>query len=196
MYRTLVLTQAYRPHEVVDWKDAITRMFAGKIEVLIQYEEVLAHIDRSTLASFPDLRRSLRNVLGVDAEGFDIKVPAVVVLRRALGKTKSGVKFSKISVAQRDGFCCQYCGDRLPLSQLTYDHVLPRSRGGKTVWENIVMACRPCNSRKADRTVEESGMRPLNAPTRPHILPMAEPVIRLDDAPEEWIPFIQGTVAA
>lgn len=191
MFRTLILTRAYTPHEVVDWKDAVTRMFSGKIEVVVQYEEVLARIDRQTLISFPELRRSLKGVLGVDAEAFDIKVPAVGVLCRNIKANKSGVKFSKINVAQRDKFCCQYCGERFPLSKLTYDHVVPRSKGGKTVWENIVSACHHCNSKKDDKTCAESGMFPLHKPVRPDLLPMSVPIIRLEDAPPEWHEFIR-----
>jgi 5-methylcytosine-specific restriction endonuclease McrA len=196
MYRTLILNRSYRPHEVVSWENAITRMFSGKVEVLVQYEDILTTLTNAKLRDFPDLRKALRQVLGVDAESIDIKVPAVAVLLGRVSRTKSGVKFSKINVAQRDNFCCQYCGQRFPLSQLTYDHVLPRSQGGKTVWDNIVMSCGPCNSRKANRTPEESGMTPLHKPVRPDILPMAEPCINVQDAPDEWLPFIEGVPRA
>lgn len=194
--RTLILSQSYRPHDVVDWKEAITSMFSGKIYVVVQYEEFIAHLDASTLRTFPELRASLKMVLGVDAEGLDLKVPAVAVLRRKIGAVKSGIKFSRINVAQRDHFCCQYCGERLPLSKLTYDHVVPRSQGGKTVWDNIVSSCSSCNSKKADRTVDESGMTPINWPVRPRVLPMAEPVIDLETSPPEWKPYLAGVNAA
>lgn len=192
--QTLILNQHYRPHEVIDWKDAVTRMFSGKIEILAQYDEVLAVVGRNHLVSFPDLCRALRQVIGTDAEAITIKVPAVAVLRKAVGSTKSGVKFSKVNVAARDGFSCRYCGIKLPLSKLNYDHVLPRSRGGKTVWENVVISCYPCNNRKEDRTPEEAGMKLLSVPVRPKVLPMTEPFIDPERAPDEWTPFI-GRVA-
>jgi len=192
MYRTLVLNQAWKPHDIITWQDAVAAMFKGSIEVLAQYDEVLAVIGRQTLSSFPELRRALRQVVGTDTESLTIKAPAVAVLRRPVSMTKSGVKFSKINVALRDGFRCCYCGEKLPLSQLNYDHVLPRSQGGKTVWENIVMACYPCNSRKDNRTPEQAGMELLRVPVRPAILPMHSPHIDLEKAPDEWRPFLQA----
>lgn len=187
---TLILNQQFRPHEVVDWKDAVTRMFTGRVEVLVQYDEVIAHIDRQTLQTFPELKRALRQVIGTDAESLAIKVPAVVVLRRKIGQVKSGVKFSKVNVCLRDGFRCQYCGEKLPMSALSYDHVLPRSQGGKTSWENIVMACYSCNDKKGGRTPEQAGMLLLSVPVKPQVLPMTEPFIDAWRAPPEWEPFI------
>lgn len=193
--RTLILNQFYRPHEIVDWKDAVTRMFSGKLEVLVQYDEVLAHIDRQTLRTFPELQKSLRQLIGAEAESFDIRVPAVAVLRRVIGQVKTGVKFGKKNVCLRDSFCCQYCGKRFPMSQLNQDHVLPKSRGGKTVWTNIVLSCYPCNEKKANRTPEEAGMRLLSKPVKPKILPMGEPFIDTETAPPEWEPYLSLRVA-
>lgn len=198
--QTLILNrEQYRPHEVIDWKEAVTRMFSGKIEVLVQYDEILAVIGRQHLSQFKDLARALRQVVGTDTESITIKVPAVAVLRKAVGFNKSGVKFSKINVAARDGFSCQYCGECLPLSQLNFDHVIPKSRwrklgfvGTPTTWENVVMACYDCNNRKKqDRTPEEAGMPLLSVPRKPKVLPMTEPIINQTRAPEEWLPFIR-----
>jgi 5-methylcytosine-specific restriction endonuclease McrA len=197
--QTLILNQTYKPHEVIDWKDAVTRMFSGKIEVLVQYDEVLAVIGKNHLTVFPELHRALRQVIGTDAESITIKVPAVAVLRKAIGATKSGVKFSKVNVAARDHFSCQYCGDKLPLSKLNFDHVMPKSRwhreghkGTPTTWENVVMACYPCNSRKEDRTPQEAGMTLLSVPRKPKVLPMTEPYIDPSRAPVEWKSFIRA----
>lgn len=197
--QTLILNQTYRPHEIIDWKDAITRMFSGKIEVLAQYDEVLAVIGQGHLRVFPELKRALRQVIGTDAESITIKVPAVAVLRRSVGSNKSGVKFSKINVAARDNFTCQYCSTRLPLSQLNFDHVIPKSRwrkeghtGSPTTWENVVMACYPCNSFKEDRTPAEAGMHLLAVPRKPMVLPMTEPFIEKARAPEEWVPYLRA----
>lgn len=194
--QTLILTQAYRPHEIVDWKDAVTKMFGGKVEVLVQYDEVLTVIGRNHLATFPELRRALRQVIGTDAESITIKVPAVVVLRRKVRSVKSGVKFSKINVCLRDNFSCQYCGVQLPMSRLEYEHVVPRDQGGKTVWDNIVMACTKCNSHKANRTPDEAGMTLLSIPRQPKVLPMAGPRVDMSQAPVEWLPFLQEVAAA
>ena len=190
--QTLILNQNYRPHEVINYRDAITRMFGGKLEVIAQYDEILAHLDRGTLRSFPELRKSLRQVVGTDVDSFTLKVPAVAVLLRSVRPVKSGVKFSKINVCLRDKFRCQYCGHRFKMSQLNYDHVVPRSHGGKTTWDNIVMACYECNGIKADRTPLQAGMPLLSVPTKPKTLPMNEPLIAADEAPIEWRPYLEA----
>jgi 5-methylcytosine-specific restriction endonuclease McrA len=188
--QTLILNQSYTPHEIVDWKDAVTRMFGGKIQVVAQYDEILAHIDRGTLRSFPELALALRQVIGTDVESIEVKVPAVAVLLRHVRPVKSGVKFSKMNVCLRDKFRCQYCGARLKMSQLHDAPVSPRRQGGRTVWDNIVSSCYQCNSVKADRTPHEAGMPLLNVPHRPRVLPMNEPMIDVASAPEEWRPYL------
>lgn len=193
--RTLILTQGFMPHQIVDWKAAVTKMLNGKIEVQAQYDEVLARIDRNTLLTFPKLQRALRNVIGTDADSITIHVPAVAVLRRKVRHKKTGVKFSQINLCMRDKFTCQYCSERLPMSLLNKDHVLPRGQGGKTTWENIVMSCFPCNSRKANRTPEQAGMMLLTVPVRPKVLPMHGPYIDKAACPVEWLPFLGQSAA-
>jgi len=191
MYRTLILNTSYGPHDICEWKDAVTLMFKGAIEVIAQYDEVLAHIDGHTLQTFPELRKALRQVIPTDVERIDFKVPAVCVLRRRVSSTKTGIKFSKMNVCLRDRFTCQYCGTKLPMSALNYDHVIPRRSGGKTVWENIVASCYRCNEQKGGRTPEEAGMKILSVPRKPANLPMAGPFIDVETAPEEWRPYLR-----
>lgn len=165
--KTLVLDQGYRPHGIVDWRRAILMLFDEKVEVLEEYDE--------------EVYRGATIV---------IKMPAVVrLLHRIRGKRS--VKFSRINVALRDKFCCQYCGKKLPLKKLTYDHVVPRSKGGKTRWENIVMACYRCNERKADRTPEQVGMVLRKQPVKPRSLPVA--AFQIDKSasiPDAWANWI------
>lgn len=167
--RTLLLTSWYFPHKVIRWEDAITMLFLGKADAVIDYEEVV----RSPSLSFPK--------------------PAVVRLRRSFGKVKRGVKFSRVNVFTRDGHRCQYCGNHFSESKLTFDHVVPRACGGRTEWTNIVSACRACNGRKGSRTPDESGMFPLNAPRRPTSLPLTPPRIDVATAPSEWRDFLITT---
>lgn len=163
MKRVLLLTPWYFPHKILRWEDAITMVFLDKADVVAEYNEEV----RSPSTS--------------------MKLPAVIRLRKKIDNRKRGVKFSRVNVYARDGYSCQYCGKGLPASQLTYDHLMPRSRGGRTEWTNIVTACLPCNSTKANRTPEEAGMFPLKAPVKPRWLPLTAP--RFERAPEEWLPY-------
>jgi 5-methylcytosine-specific restriction endonuclease McrA len=105
----------------------------------------------------------------------EIPAPKVVVLKEYVS-VSSEPKFSRRSILLRDRYCCQYCGKKFAANDLTFDHLIPRAKGGKTEWTNIVMACEACNARKADKMPEFSGrkgtkrgngLRPLKMPHRP-----------------------------
>lgn len=87
-----------------------------------------------------------------------IAPPEVVLLTTYEGLARRTVVFSRRNLFKRDRFTCQYCGKRPGTSELTIDHVMPRSRGGLSTWENCVLACVACNARKADRTAREAGL--------------------------------------
>jgi 5-methylcytosine-specific restriction endonuclease McrA len=101
-----------------------------------------------------------------------VRVPKTIALRE-FAHVSAEPKFCRRSVLLRDRFCCQYCGDRFESEELTFDHVTPRSRGGQTTWENILMACVNCNALKRDSMPAYSArkgqgmMRPLKVPRRP-----------------------------
>ena len=164
--QTLVLDHAYRPHKIVSWERAVTLLFLGKVQVVEEYDEEIRSVSIS------------------------IRMPAVVRLLRAIRGIGRGIRFSRIHILQRDGFRCQYCGRKLPISRLNFDHVIPRARGGSTNWENIVTACYPCNQRKGDRTPVEAGMTLKKPPLRPRWLPIA--FLRLDtkDVPDRWATYL------
>ena len=94
------------------------------------------------------------------------KLPAVIrVLNMVKRSKRRGISFSKKNILRRDNFTCQYCG--VSNNSLTVDHVLPKSRGGKSNWINVVVACKPCNLKKGDQTPSERGMRLLTKPFKP-----------------------------
>ncbi|GIX07202.1 MAG: HNH endonuclease [Candidatus Poribacteria bacterium] len=103
------------------------------------------------------------------SEATVIRVPYVIRLRRYVHIPHRPIKFSRRNVLTRDQYTCQYCGRQFPPSELTLDHVLPRSRGGRTAWDNVVTACRSCNHKKGDRTPEEAHMYPRREPRAPTI---------------------------
>jgi 5-methylcytosine-specific restriction endonuclease McrA len=119
------------------------------------------------------------------------RVPAVVRLRRMARARGRGVRFGRRNVYLRDDHRCQYCGEKKAARELSFDHVVPRSAGGPTTWENIVTACRRCNATKDAQTCDEAGMWPLREPRRPASLPMAPPLFDRP-VPREWHGFTAG----
>lgn len=165
-HRTLVLTNWFFPYQILGWQDAVTQVYTGDAVVVAEYDHDLA------------------------SPSVVWKCPAVVRLTKKVRPTRKA-KFSRFNVFTRDSFTCQYCGEKKPMSKLTYDHMIPRKRGGRTTWTNIVTACVPCNSKKGSKTCDEVGMFPRNKPFKPKSLPLVPPVRDLSRAPEEWVPFVE-----
>ncbi len=106
-------------------------------------------------------------------------------------RSSKDVRFTRQNVFWRDQFQCQYCAEQLPGTKLTFDHVLPSSRGGGTNWENIVSCCHDCNTRKGNKTPKEAGMKLVKKPARPRWTP--ELCLRLkDNDPEQWFTWMPG----
>jgi len=99
--------------------------------------------------------------------GIYVRVPEVIALRHYDGYPVRGVAFTRRNVYRRDSFSCQWCGRRPGVDELTIDHVIPRSRGGTSTWENCVTACRSCNARKANRLAHELDLALHKAPVAP-----------------------------
>lgn len=165
---TLILTPWLTPHSIVIWQESMRLLVTDKIDVLETFDEVIRSATR------------------------EFALPSVARLRKPVAGYKKGVKFSRVNVMTRDGFQCQYCGRRLPMAELNYDHVVPRIKGGKTVWENIVTSCYICNDRKGARSPEQAGMRLLRKPFKPKTLPMSAPVWKTNQMPTQWAPYLQS----
>lgn len=108
----------------------------------------------------------------VQAVTFRLRVPEVIALTEYDRVPVNAVTFSRRNIYKRDRFTCQYCGAQPGTEELTVDHVLPRSRGGTSTWENCVLACWECNARKADRTPAEARMPLAKTPVRPAWKPL------------------------
>lgn len=172
---TLVLAHTYLPIGRVPWQRALTWVLTGRVQVLEEYEGWEVH---SAYEVFP--------------------VPSVVRFVRAVKDVYQkvfgrGVKFNRKNVWLRDRGCCQYCGIKVPLSEFTFDHVLPRKEGGGTRWENIVVACQSCNQKKRDRTPQDAKMKLLTTPVRPKSLPGSRFPPSMHEGgnmPESWKDYI------
>lgn len=108
----------------------------------------------------------------VRAVNFDILVPRIVRLVRFDRQHALSLRLNRRNLFARDDHRCQYCGQSLPANQLSLDHVVPRSRGGETSWENMVASCVRCNTKKGGRTPQEARMKLATVPTRPSHHPL------------------------
>ncbi|HJX32218.1 MAG TPA: HNH endonuclease [Thermodesulfobacteriota bacterium] len=118
-----------------------------------------------------------------------IRIPRVILLltydRMPIGQ----VRFTRLNIYTRDKSICQYCGKKFSKSDLSLDHVVPRSNGGRSTWENIVCCCAACNRKKGGRTPHEAGMNLLKRPKKPNWTPFYK-ISLLDLKRKEWLPFL------
>lgn len=170
MESVLLLNISYEPLKIINWKKAITLLFLGKVEVIEEYG------------------REIHSV------SFTIKLPSVVRLLQMVKRPKSPVKFSRQNIYSRDRYQCQYCGAKHSSEELTYDHVIPKSRGGKTRWENIVTCCVECNRKKGGRTPDEASMALIREPARPTWVPAIRITIGFHKVPESWRDYLYWNV--
>jgi 5-methylcytosine-specific restriction endonuclease McrA len=162
MEHVLLLNASFEPLRVINWKRALMLLFSGKVEVLEEYAREVHSVQVS------------------------IRLPAVVRLLKLIRVKARGVKFSRQHIYARDAYECQYCGQQLPPSELTYDHVIPRALGGATDWTNIVTCCIPCNRRKGGKPLEQSGLRLRRLPKKPIWGPYVSMTFDLRNPPESW----------
>ena len=119
-----------------------------------------------------------------------LPLPCVVRLRQYRRLPSRIQTLSRRNILIRDGYTCQYCGAKLINSGLELEHVIPRSRGGQSAWENLVAACRDCNKRKADRTPAEAGMKLLRQPRRVTILTARAFMRQTGISEEKWRKYL------
>ena len=132
---------SYYPLSLWSWQDAIKAVFLERVNIVEQYDQA------------------------VHSPSIEMKLPSVVSLKTYV-KPSTNPAFTRFNVFLRDRFCCQYCGSR---DDLTFDHLIPRSRGGHTTWINVVAACSPCNLRKGNMTPAEARMFPSQTPMQPSV---------------------------
>jgi 5-methylcytosine-specific restriction endonuclease McrA len=132
---------SYYPLSLWSWQDAIKAVFLERVNIVEEYD----HAVRSPT--------------------IEMRLPSVVSLK-AFVKPSTHPAFTRFNVFLRDRFSCQYCGSR---DDLTFDHLIPRSRGGQTSWINVVAACSGCNLRKGNLTPAEAKMWPSQMPMQPSV---------------------------
>ena len=170
MDQVLLLNISYEPIKVINWQKAITMLFLGKVEVIEEYGQ------------------------DIHSVSFTIKLPSVVRLLKVVKRSKKPVKFSRQNIYARDRYKCQYCRVKFPPEDLTYDHVLPKSRGGKTEWTNIVTCCIDCNRKKGGKTPREASMKLMKKPVMPAWVPAIRLTIGFSYVPKTWREYLYWNV--
>ena len=187
----LVLNRFYMAIRVVNVRRALTLLFRDCAEVISMENGQFASYD---FESWCDLSRltSMEKQPGEEylrAVGFELQVPRIARLTRFDRMPTQSVKFNRKNLFARDEHQCQYCGKTEPTHKLSLDHVVPRSHGGPTTWENIVCCCLRCNSRKGGRTPKQARMQLLSRPSKPRVNPLLSQSIE-DPRYECWKTFL------
>ncbi|HET6922138.1 MAG TPA: HNH endonuclease [Anaeromyxobacteraceae bacterium] len=184
----LVLNRVYQPVHVTSVRRGICLLYQGVAKAIDEQFQLFDFESWSELAA-------AANEDAIHTVTRRIRIPRVIVLLAYEHLPKARVRFSRFNIYARDDSTCQYCGRRLPRSELNLDHVLPRSRGGSTTWENVVCSCVACNLRKGGRSPDEAGMRLKRAPSRPRWTPVFRSATRRAFY-REWMPFLSMAEAA
>ncbi|MFM8802351.1 MAG: HNH endonuclease [Planctomycetia bacterium] len=189
----LVLNRSFVAVHITNVRRAITLLFRQLAEVVHIEEGQYAAHSLESWRELSALRSAYRgpNEDWVRAVGYDLQAPRVIRLITCDRGPRQGLRFNRRNVFARDGNQCQYCGKQFPTSELSLDHVVPRSRGGTTSWENIVCACVACNVRKGGRTPPEARMNLVRHPVKPKRSPLLS--IKLGNPKyESWKSFVDN----
>lgn len=160
---TLVLNRNYFAVHVSDWRKAVSLLYQGHAQAV---DEDLQTYD---FDDWVELSRMMeRNPRGfVHSATLKVAVPEVIRLTRYDRLPRQEVKFSRRNIYEHYGYRCCYCGGRFSAKELNLDHVVPRSKGGSTGWDNIVLSCVDCNTKKGDGTPAQAGLKLLVRPSKP-----------------------------
>jgi len=187
----LLLNRLYMAVRVINAKRALTLVYRNLAEVVsVEDGEFLSFnfeswvdVSEAKLDFEPELHDWVRTVR------FQIAVPRIIRLLEYDRVPRVSVKLNRRNLFARDSARCQYCGKHFPSSELSIDHVVPRSQGGKTTWDNVVSACVRCNVKKGGRTPREAHMRLISSPRRPRRSPVL--TVKLSDSKyASWKQFL------
>lgn len=171
----LVLNRFFMAVRVVDVRRAFTLLYRECAEVIdMESGAVFQSYDFESWCELSELT-AMDKQPGeeyLQTTRFELRIPRILRLTRFEKMLMQTVRFNRKNLFARDDQTCQYCGRHAPLSQLSMDHVIPRSHGGSTSWENIVCCCLKCNGRKGGRTPKQARMKLLRTPARPRVNPL------------------------
>jgi 5-methylcytosine-specific restriction endonuclease McrA len=180
--KVLVLNRSYLPVHITSVRRAFSLLYQGVAHAVNEQYQTF------DFASWSELSVSVHDD-AIGTVGRAIRVPRVILLLFYDRVPKRQVRFSRFNIYARDRNTCQYCGKRFARSELNIDHVVPRSRGGTSTWENVVCSCHHCNRRKGGYTPAEARMHLLRPPRRPEWTPFMLETFSLRRY-REWVPFL------
>jgi 5-methylcytosine-specific restriction endonuclease McrA len=165
----LVLNKHYMAIRIINAKRAFSLLCRQLAEVVSCDEGAYANYDFQSWCELSELKHNFEpdNHDWISTVNFYIAVPKIIRLLFYDRLPRTEVKFNRRNIFARDKSRCQYCGKKQPTSELSLDHVIPRTAGGKAVWTNIVCACTDCNVRKGGRTPQQAGMTLIQKPAKP-----------------------------
>ena len=183
--QVLVLNKHWVAVHVCTVRRAVTLLFQEMAKVVTEDLQTYDFESWRELSEFADGHHPL-----IHTSTFQMLLPQVIVLLGYQKCPPRTVKFNRRNIFLRDRYTCQYCGATPQESELTIDHIIPRSRGGRTVWENVVLACTVCNTQKGSRLPAECGMVPKRVPKRPSWIAALHSVHLNADNRSLWQKFI------
>ena len=189
----LVLNRLYMAVHVVDVRRAVGLLFRNLAEVIHIESGQYVNYDFSSWREISELKAEFKAVHEdwIKSVNFELQVPRVIRLLFYDKIPRRGPRFNRRNLFARDSNRCQYCGRSFSSSELSLDHIIPRSRGGETCWENVVCCCVECNARKGGRTPKESRMHLIRQPVRPKHNPLL--TIKLGNPKyESWKAFLSN----
>jgi 5-methylcytosine-specific restriction endonuclease McrA len=187
----LVLNRTYSAVHVIGVRRAFSLLCRELAEVIHIEDGTYANYDFASWREVSEMRAQFKEPQQdwIRSVNFEIQVPRVVRLLTYDRMPKQTIRFNRRNIFARDGNRCQYCGKKFPMSELSLDHVHPRSQGGETTWENIACCCVKCNVKKGGRTPEQANMHLIKIPVKPKRSPLL--AIKLGNPKyESWKSFL------
>lgn len=183
--KVLVLNKGWHPINITTVREAVSMSYQGAASILDP--KTFQPFDFNSWKEASEFAQEGSKYL----RGCDWKmlVPEVIVLTSYNGVNKRQVKFSRRNLYFRDRNTCQYCGRKFHSKDLTIDHVVPKSKGGRSIWTNVVLACYACNRKKDNRLLEKCGMHLLRPPKQPRWEEVKIPSIS-GKIPASWEQFL------
>ncbi|HSH93355.1 MAG TPA: HNH endonuclease [Roseimicrobium sp.] len=185
--QVLVLNRLWQAVNICSGRRALTLLFQGQAQVVVGDNDGV--FQTYSFREWRDFSDSIPHYESVQTISFRLRIPRVIMLAVFDRLPKKEVKFTRHNIFERDKNTCQYCDKEFDRKDLNLDHVIPRERGGPTTWENIVCSCIRCNTRKANRTPSEAGMRLVRKPRRPKWRPFVQVNLGLEYH-EDWKHFL------